>query len=232
MTALLSAEHLSVLATTAACAVAAVVSARRWPGFWNETGCGVLALLLVATELSWWGFLLSRGLRTFDFAAALPLQLCDMTIIVAALALWLRRPILIEITYFWALAGSTQAMLTPDLPQHFPSFLFFQYYVAHGGVVVAALVLVAGLHFAPRRGAVLKVALVTIAYAAFVGLVDAATGANYMYLRSKPSNPTPLDLFGPWPLYLAPATWVGVALFWILDLPFRLRGRHVARGPA
>ncbi len=222
MAALLSAEHLVTLVAIAACAGGAVVSARRWPGLWIESGCRVFALVLVADELGWWAYLLSRGTSAFDLADALPLQLCDVTVIAAAFALWLRRPLLVELTYFWALAGSTQALLTPDLPQHFPSFLFVQYCVAHGGSVTAALLLVVGLRLTPRRRAVISVAVITIGYAALVGLVDAATGANYMYLRFKPPSPTPLDLLGAWPWYLVPATVIGAALFLVLDLPFRL----------
>jgi hypothetical integral membrane protein (TIGR02206 family) len=232
VTSLLSSEHLVALGVLTVSVVGAAVSARRWPGLWIERGCRTLALVLVADELGWWAYLLSRGLSAFDLADALPLQLCDITVLVAALALWLRRPVLIELTYFWALAGSLQALLTPDLPQHFPSFLFVQYYVAHGGAVMAALVLVAGLSLPPRRHAVVRVAATTIGYAALVGLVDAVTGANYMYLRTKPPGPTPLDLLGPWPWYLVPAALIGAALFLVLDLPFRLRGRAPASGTA
>ncbi len=199
---------------------------------WIEGGCRLLAFVLVAAELGWWAYLLSRGIRALDLADALPLQLCDITVLIAALALWLRRPMLVELTYFWALAGSAQALLTPDLPQHFPTFLFFQYYVVHGGEVMAALVLVIGLRRTPRRLAVVRVAMITIGYAALVGLVDAVTGANYMYLRAKPPSPTPLDLLGAWPWYLLPAALIGALLFLVLDLPFRQRGRAREGGTA
>ena len=123
-----------------------------------------------------------------------------MAIFVAAAALWTHRQLLVEITYFWGLAGTLQALLTPDLAEHFPSYPYLQYYIAHGGVVAAALVLVAGMRLHPRPWAVAQVALVTVAYTGFVGLVDAVTGSDYMYLRSKPSSPTLLDELGPWPL--------------------------------
>ncbi len=228
MTALLSAEHVVTLLVIAGSTAAAVASARRRPGLWIETGCRVLALVLLAAELGWWAYLLTRGLHAFALTDALPLQLCDVTVIAAAFALWLRRPLLVELTYFWALAGSLQALLTPDLPQHFPDFLFLQYYVAHGGAVLAALVLVVGLRLPPRRRAVFAIAAITIGYAAFVGIVDASMGANYMYLRAKPPSPTPLDLLGPWPWYLVPATLIGAALFAVLDLPFKLRRAKAA----
>jgi hypothetical integral membrane protein (TIGR02206 family) len=230
LTGLFSSEHLVALAVVTLSVLGAVVSARRWPGLWIEAGCRLLAFVLVADELGWWAYLLSRGPGALDLADALPLQLCDITVLAAALALWLRRPVLVELTYFWALAGSVQALLTPDLPQHFAGFLFFQYYVAHGGAVMAALVLVVGLRLPPRRRAVVRVAAITIGYAALVGLVDAVTGANYMYLRAKPPSPTPLDLLGAWPWYLVPAAFIGAVLFLDLDLPNPLRRRTKVGG--
>jgi len=129
----------------------------------------------------------------------------------------------VEVSYFWGLAGTIQALFTPDVPQHFPSYPYFQYYIAHGGVVAASLILVVGMRLHPRPWAVVRVAGLTIAYAALVGITDAVTGANYMYLRSKPPSPTLLDVLGPWPLYIFSATLIAFVLFAILDAPFALR---------
>ena len=65
------------------------------------------------------------------------------------IALWTRRPLLVEILYFWALTASLQAVITPDLNQTFPSVFYFTYFVTHCGAVVAACLLVFGL---PRSG--------------------------------------------------------------------------------
>ncbi len=59
-----------------------------------------------------------------------------------------------------------------------------------------------------------------------VGLVDALTGADYMFLRAKPSSATVLDLFGPWPVYILVAALIGLVLFAILDAPFWLGERR------
>jgi hypothetical integral membrane protein (TIGR02206 family) len=148
---------------------------------------------------------------------------------VAGFALWFRRQWLVEVTYFWGLTGTLQALLTPDLPQHFPTYPYFQYYIAHGGVVAAALLMVFGLGLHPRRSAVARVAAITVAYAAFVGVVDALTGANYMYLRSKPATPTLLDVMGPWPWYIVAAGVVALVLFLTLDLLARVAARSRPR---
>jgi len=229
MSDLLAPEHVIALIVIAGSTAVLVVVARRRPGPWLR----VLAGVLVVDEVSWWGYLLGGGEPGSRLALSLPLQLCDVAIFIASAALWTRHTLLVELTYFWGLAGTIQALLTPDLPQHFPSYPFLQYYIAHGGVVAAALVLVVGLRQHPRRLSVVGVAGLTLAYAALVGVVDAATGANYMYLRSKPPSPTLLDVLGPWPWYILSATLIAVILFALLDAPFRLgRGGRLREGRA
>src|SRR5437899_1380537 len=216
---LLEPEHVGALAVIAAGAAILVRAARARPGAWIR----LFAAVLVVDEISWWLYLLGGGQPGSTFAYSLPLQLCDVAIFIAAAALWTRNRLLVEVTYFWGLAGTIQALLTPDLPQHFPSYPYFQYYIAHGGVVAAALILVVGLRQSPRRWAVARVAGLTVVYAALVGFVDAVTGADYMYLRSKPAGATLLDLLGPWPWYILSAAAIAVVLFAVLDAPFRLR---------
>ena len=219
MSDLLAAEHLGALVVIAAVISVLVVAARRHSGRWLR----VLALVLALDEVSWWVYMAFGGGEPGQRAQPLPLQLCDAAILIAALALWTRHRLLAEVTYFWGLAGTVQALLTPELPQHFPTYPYFQYYIAHGGVVAVALILVIGLRLQPRPWSVAWVAGLTVAYAGFVGLVDAVTGANYMFLRGKPDVPTLLDDLGPWPWYILAASGVGTVLFALLDAPFRWR---------
>jgi len=68
---------------------------------------------------------------------------------------------------------------------------------------------------------------ITLAYTAAVGLIDALSGANYMFLRRPPSNWTMLKVLGPWPWYIASAAGVALVLLVLLDLPFFIaRRRH------
>jgi len=93
------------------------------------------------------------------------------------------------------------------------------------------LFLVFGLGYWPRRDAFFRVLAITIAYSLVIGAIDAATGANYLYLRSKPAGGSLLDLLGPWPWYIASAAAIAIALLFILDAPFRLlRGWIPNRG--
>ncbi|TMF43934.1 MAG: TIGR02206 family membrane protein [Chloroflexi bacterium] len=219
---LFGAEHVWTVVVIAGATAALVAAARLRPGPWTQVAARALAVVLIGDEVAWWIYLVVTHANRADLLYALPFQLCDAAIFISAAALWSRRQILVEVTYFWGLAGTIQAIITPDLPQHFPTFPFIQYYVAHGGVVAAGLFLVVGLGQWPRRRAVIGVAALTIVYAAFVGLLDLVTGADYMYLRAKPASATLLDLLGPWPWYIGWATLIGIALFVILDAPFAI----------
>ena len=57
----------------------------------------------------------------FHWDFDLPLHLSDVVAIFAPVALWTRKPLLVEVLYFWALTASLQAVITPDLHETVPS---------------------------------------------------------------------------------------------------------------
>ena len=220
----LSGEHLIAILVTLAASGAVYVLGRRASWSWNRLICVALGGLLIASEAAW--LVWAAAHRELTPVAGLPLQLSDAATLLAAAALLTRWRPLVELTYFWAGAGILQALITPDVSEPFPSFIFFQYYAAHGLVVVAAVFLVLGLGLAPGVGAVRRAALLTLGYTAVVGLVDLLTGGDYMFLRQRPPTPSLLDLLGPWPWYLASATALGITLFALLNLPFLLFAQY------
>ena len=168
-------------------------------------------------------FEFSMGVREgwLGWVAVLPLELCDAALVLAVITLVVPRRATAEVVYFWAVSGTLLAMLTPELAWSFPRWEFVVFFGLHGLVFVAAAVLVFGLGLRPRPGAPLRVWGITAAWAAFVGVIDAAFGTNYMYLRRKPLAATPLDWMGPWPVYILAGATVSLALFLLLGLPFR-----------
>jgi len=201
------------------------VGARRRPGAWTVTAARAVGVVLAGDAVS---FTISQGIQgQWSASTSLPLALCNMAVLVAVAACWWQVPLLVELTWFWGLAGTIQAVITPDLAVAYPHLVFFQYLVGHLGIVLAALYLVVGMGLAPRRGAVRRVFGITVAYTAFVGAVDAVTGANYMFLRQPPANWTLLRLLGPWPWYILSAAGVAIILLVALDAPFwAARRRH------
>ena len=221
---LLSADHLGALLAIAAAGAALLIGARTRPGPWLVPVSRALAVVVLAAYLTDHAVAASRGIWTVR--VYLPLHLSDAATLVAVLALWSARPALVELTYFWGLTGSLQATLTPDLGHDFPDILYVTYFVTHGSVVLAALLLVAGRGIVPRSGAARRAFAATVALATAAALGCVATGGNYMFLRRKPPDSL-LDLLGPWPLYIGGAALLAAAMFAVLTVPFR--GRAPAR---
>ncbi len=215
-----SPAYIATLVATIVTATALCVAGRRQrgPARWVLVANWALAAALLTTSGLWLDTTISG--QRFSPATSLPFALCDLAALVAAAALITRAPLLVELTYFWGLAGTLQSLLTPDLNVGWPSLQFVEYVVAHAAIVCAALFLVVGQRLAPRPRAVPRIWLITVGYSAVVGAIDAITGGNYMYLRKTPGNWTLLRVLGPWPWYIASAAGVAIVLFSLLDAPF------------
>ena len=209
--------HLTLLLAIAVSAVTLVMLCRR--GVLSAKAvCISLGSAVALNEIVWW---ITRYSREGVHAGNLPLQLCDAAVWVAVLACTTRAPALAEFTWFAGIAGAGMALLTPDLAAPWPRWPAIYFFLAHGGVVISAAVLAFSgvMNFHPRS--VWRPFGMLLAYAAFVGCVDAVLHTNYMYLRSKPGSASLLDAVGPWPWYIVVGAGIGLALFWLLWLPVR-----------
>jgi uncharacterized membrane protein YwaF len=148
----------------AAVCLALTLVARLRPGDWTLTAGRVLAVVLATDFVTSVVRPIAEG--TFTVRASVPLSLCDV------------------------------------------------------GLVGAAIYLVVGLRCRPRRRAVPRIFVITLAYAAGVGVFDAATGANYLFLRAKPATGSLLSVLGPWPWYIGGAAALALVVLVVLDAPF------------
>jgi hypothetical integral membrane protein (TIGR02206 family) len=212
--------HLAVLALTVLIPAVLAWAVRRPGGAaWRTPLAVALAAVLVANQ----AVLAFQGVRNdLPWTDWAPLQLCDWVTFLCAAALLWRRQLLFELTYFWGLAGTFQAVLTPDLAYGFPHPYFFAFQIAHAGIVVAVLYLVLGLGCRPWPRSILRAFLWIQAYLVATALVNVAFGTNFGYLRAKPARASLLDLLGPWPWYIVSLEALALVLFTLLYLPFVL----------
>jgi hypothetical integral membrane protein (TIGR02206 family) len=154
------------------------------------------------------------------FPDHMPLELCDASLWLVIVALLTLKPAVFDVAYYWALAGATMALLTPNVKE--PSlFMAVQFFADHGLIVVATLYLVWTGQSRPRPGSVGKAMLALNILAVPVGMFDYLYNTDYMFLRAKPSTVSLLDVLGPWPWYIVVCEGVGAGLFLLLYLPFR-----------
>ena len=223
----LSAEHLITVGVIAVAVAALVVAARLRPGPWTVPAARALAILIVVNETSWFAWQAAHN--AFTIQNDLPLHLCDVAAYISAVALWVRTPLLVELTYFWGIAGTANGVITPDIGDQFPSYLFFQYFIQHAAIPAAGLFLVVGLKIYPRPWAVPRVIAFSLALLVFDAFANLVTNGNYLFLRSVPPGPNLLSVLGPWPWYIFWGALVAIAIFLVLDAPFRIFGPGRAR---
>jgi hypothetical integral membrane protein (TIGR02206 family) len=178
---------------------------------------------LAVNELIWWAFRYSH--EGFRFPVNLPLQLCDVTLWMTVIACITLARFAVEFAYFGGIAGAGMALLTPDLWSPWPSYPSIYFFLAHGGIVIGAVVLVYGRIAPLQSGALWRAFGILLTYALAVGCFNLIFGTNYMYLCRKPSNASLLDSLGPWPVYLIWGAAVGLALFCVLWVPARPKPR-------
>lgn len=221
---IMGAAHLGAVGVTAATALVLVYHARRYP---SRTGpprafLAVLLLILYPAHL-----VVNYASGNLNRENAFPCHFCDVAAIIGAIALLTRRQRLAELVWFWGLAGTLNGLLTPALSDTFPSPRYFAFFALHGGVVIAAVYLVAGLRLRPEPGAVWRAFGWGQVYLVAAALVDLISGANYGFLRAKPTQASLLDLMGPWPWYIFALDALGIVLFLLLYLPFLGRSAPV-----
>ena len=166
----------------------------------------------------------------FDPAITLPLQMCHITSLIASAVLLTRhdtrhRP-LHAILYFWAFALCTQAMITPSLIESPTSPVFWSFWFLHGFVMMVAVYDLAVYGFRPSWRDYGIACAASAAYVTVVLPIDMVLGANYGFLgKSKPLNPSIVDVLGPWPERLLIIVPLAAAVMALLMLPWALASK-------
>ncbi len=208
---ILGPSHLSVLIVGLVSLTMLCSIARRAPETVQRRTAVAFAIALLLTKAV--TFLRAWHLGYLSLQNALPMHLCDWAIFIVAVALVTRHRAACEIGYFWGLAGTFQAILTPDLHFDFPAIEFFLFFFSHGGIVLGAIfALLISRHRLTWRS-VWRVWAWLHVYAACALIANLLTGANYGYLMGKPGRPSLLDFLGPWPWYILALEVVAILLF-------------------
>ena len=172
----------------------------------------------------------------YDPAITLPLQMCHITSLVASAVLLTRHRVLRAILYFWAFALCTQALITPSLNEPPSSPVFWAFWILHGFVMLTAIYDIAVNDLRPAWRDYGIACAASAAYVALVLPINLLLDANYGFAgKSKPLNPSIVDLLGPWPerlLIIVPLAALAMALVmlpWVLAAKLT-RGQKEQKG--
>lgn len=209
--------HWTILGTTLFLPMAFAWSVRK-KAAWNRSLRYGLATSLILSKV----FSLIYGFRTASLTLqnALPMHLCDWAAVVAVIALIAESQLAYDLAYFWGLAGTSQAILTPDLKYPCFSLYTITFFISHCGIVVSVLFLTWTEHFRPTICSLKRAFWGTQIYFVCTLVVNYLVKTNYGYLAAKPETPSLLDYFGPWPWYILGIQVIGFLLFVIFYSPF------------
>jgi hypothetical integral membrane protein (TIGR02206 family) len=223
------ASHLAVTAVTIVVPGGLAIVARRLRSEnFARAVSFAFAAGLIATWIVWYWLIAARG--WISPQTILPMDLCDWATIATLATLLRPNQRSYELAYFWALSGTLQALLTPELYYDFPDLRFVIFFAFHGGTIAAVLFLTLARGLRPHPSSLVRVIAWSLLYLVCALAVNRLFGTNFGYLSAKPTKPSLLDVMGPWPIYIAELAGVGILYVLVLYAPFfvadRLRRRR------
>lgn len=217
-------QHIAILLVFGILTAGVIVYGKRLPAK------GQYTLALVLASITFLALVLEAivlvGAQDYDVNTDLPVYLCDIITVMLPVVIYHRNRKWIGVLYFWALAGTLQALLTPDIDHGFPSFHFFRYFIMHCGIVVTVLFVVIVWKIRIRWRDWINAVLFAQLYLLFIHVYNQVMNTNYSYTIKKPDGTTVLDLFGEWPWYILGGELMMIVLFTLLMLPFAFKQRH------
>ena len=97
-----------------------------------------MAGILILNEISWhlWNYFSGQ----WTLQTMLPLHVCSILVWLSAWMLIKKSYRIYEFAYFMGIGGALQALLTPDIGIYgFPHYRFFQTFISHGFIIIAAI---------------------------------------------------------------------------------------------
>ena len=200
---------------------------------WRHESClrYILAFGLICAEMAYYWRLVAIPSLGPNPVENLPIGVCTWALIFCSYMVIGKSQTLFDISYFWLLAGSVFALLTPTpLTYTGPTrFRYYQFWAAHTlpFISVFYMIFIHGMRPTVKSAIKAYLALLVLAVIAYY-TNTLIPGANYLFLAKPESAPSVLDILPP-NLFLRTAIIVLVitALFVVVYLPWYLKDKKV-----
>jgi hypothetical integral membrane protein (TIGR02206 family) len=193
-----------------------------------EVMAKVVGVILIGREIFVHPYEMYLGVWTVK--SSLPLQMCGLSSIMSGVILFYRRQWLYELLYFWGIPGAFHSFLTPEFTQGTHGWLFYDYFLAHGGIIFSALFCSLYLGFKPRKGSWWKIFLWTQLTLPIIGGINWLLDANYMYICEAPLVKNPF-VWGKFPFHLIGFEVAGLLHFFLVYIPYGIKYRREHETP-
>ena len=191
----------------------------------------VLSAALILCEMSYFWRLVAMPSLEPNPVDHLPITVCGWAAIFASYMLVGKSQTLFDMSYFWVLAGSLFALITPTVITFTgpTRFRYYQFWAEHllGYVAVFYMIFVHGMRPTWKSAVKAYAGLVTLAGIAYVANRLIGPGANYLFMARPEDTPSILDILPPnFALRLLVMASVVTVMFLLAYLPWWLMDRR------
>ena len=193
-----------------------------------------IAFALIVSEMSYYWRLIavpSLGPNPVDH---LPITVCGWAVVFASYMVVGKSQFLFDVVYFWLLAGSVFALITPTVITYTgpTRFRYYQFWAEHllGYVAVFYMIFVHKMRPTIRSAVRAYVGMLILAVIAYFANSLIGPGANYLFMARPESTPSILDILPP-VFALRIVVMVGAIslLFFLAYLPWLVKDRKAKK---
>ena len=194
----------------------------------------IIAFVAIICEMSYFWRLVGVPALEPNPVDHLPITVCGWAVIFASFMVVGKSQTLFDICYFWTLAGSVFALITPTVITYTgpTRYRYYQFWVEHLIGYIAIFYMIFVHKMRPNKKSILKAyaSLVTLAVIAYFANQIIGPGANYLYMAKPEDTPSILDFLPPnFALRLGVMAAVVTLLFLLAYLPWFIKDRKAKK---
>ncbi|NME35664.1 MULTISPECIES: TIGR02206 family membrane protein [Fusobacterium] len=154
--------------------------------------------------------------------ALFPIHICNVSFFMAVIFMIKPNIKAFQIIFYMSL-GALAAILFPESVVVFPNPFGILFFLEHFFILFMIIYQMVYLNFRPTKKGIFHTFIGLNILAVVAYNFNKIFNTNYMYINHKPLTPTPLDLFGPWPIYILVVEVLFIFLGFLFYLLFRKR---------
>lgn len=158
----------------------------------------ILAFGLICSEMSYYWRLIAVVSLNPNPVEHLPISVCGWAVIFCSFMIIGKTQSLFDISYFWLLAGSIFALITPTVLTYAgpTRFRYYQFWSEHtlGYIAIFYLIFVHKMRPTVKSAIKSYIALAVLAVIAYFSNITIGNGANYLFMARPEAAPSVLDI--------------------------------------
>ena len=194
-----------------------------------------IAILAIVIECSYLVWLVKAG--KWNFRTSLPLELCEITLILCILMLIAKsartRDKIFETAYFWGLIGSTLALLFPNLHISYRHFPFWVFMLTHAINLISLAFVIFVEKYRPTYKSIRMAFIITNFYMVCIASLNHCLGSNYyfyyLFSRPAPNIPNPLQFTDTWFIKIGIIEGITLTALLTCYLPFSIANHFMKK---